>query len=626
MTRKIEADAVYGTFLLLRGPYVAVVTRSARAGLAPNGAPIQRVLEMEWLLVGSGFAGVGGGGGARPAALTVDEDEEEVQYLRMLEQRASDTGLYFSPGYDLTQSVQRLDAIDRGDVSGSSGSGATAQSDAPANLTLHPQWWFHCDERFLWNRLALREVVAAAGGAQFTAPFISGFVGASGVQLDIGTGDARADRLLLISRRAVARQGFRFIVRGADADGNVANYVETEQLLQWRNGALASYVQTRGSIPLLWEQPATCKYTPKCVLGPLPASLAAFSRHAAVQVRVYGRITAVNLIDQKSDQLKLGRAYEDASSKAQLPPLLNGASPWQLIWFDFHHECRKMKWENLSKLLEQVRSSLTEDGFFFAAGAAGDLQRRARTEQKGVIRTNCMDNLDRTNVVQSIFARAQALAAVPGAAEAARIARCSVLTSPFPVFESAFNTIWADNADAISRLYSGTGALKTDFTRTGKRTLRGLLNDGANSIARYVLNNFIDGRKQDALDLFLGRFVPERVRGTDGRRVRPHKLHFKTSSPSTVLGGAAVLWLGLTLAFATLVVPRILGGSVPSTLLTLPSSSSLFWGGIGALAGVMGFANLLIAKGIPTALGKALVCKPTFIAPALGTVTDAKQK
>jgi len=122
--------------------------------------------------------------------------------------------------------------------------------------------------------------------------------------------------------------------------------------------------------------------------------------------------------------------------------------------------------------------------------------------------------------------------------------------------------------------------------------------------------------------------VPERVRGTDGRRVRPHKLHFKTSSPSTVLGGAAVLWLSLTLAFATLVVPRILGGSVPpSTLLTLPSSSSLFWGGIGALAGVMGFANLLIAKGIPAALGKALVCKPSFIAPALlGTVTDAKQK
>ena len=23
----------------------------------------------------------------------------------------------------------------------------------------------------------------------------------------------------------------------------------------------------------------------------------------------------------------------------------------KLIWFDFHHECRKMKWENLSRLL-----------------------------------------------------------------------------------------------------------------------------------------------------------------------------------------------------------------------------------------------------------------------------------
>lgn len=627
---------MYGTFLLLRGPYVAVVTRSARTGVAPNGAPIHRVLAMEWLLVGSGFAGATGGG-ARPASLTFEEEEEEAQYLSMLETCARDTGLHFSPGYDLTQSVQRLDAVGREELDSGVGAGGGAgvvPDDQPAALTLHPQWWAHCDERFLWNRLALRELVAAAGGAQFTAPFISGFVGSSGVQLDIGSGDARADRLLLISRRAVSRQGYRFIMRGADADGNVANYVETEQILQWRSGTLSSFVQTRGSIPLLWDQPATCKYTPKCILGPLPASLAAFSRHAAAQVRVYGRITAVNLIDQKSDQLKLGRAYEDASSKAQLPPLLNGASPWQLVWFDFHHQCRAMKWENLSKLLEQIRDSLTQDGFFIAVGAgvgvgaSGDALRRPRGEQTGVVRTNCMDNLDRTNVVQSIFARAQALAAVPGAADAARTARCSVLTSPFPVFEAAFNGIWADNADAVSRLYSGTGALKTDFTRTGKRTLMGLVNDGTNSVARYVLNNFIDGRKQDSLDLFLGRFVPERVRGTDGRRVRPHKLHLKTSSPSSVLGGAVALWLGLTLAFATLIVPRILSsGVVPPALITFPSSSSLFWGGTGALVGVLGFANLLISKGMPAALGKALVCKPTFIASAVvGVVSDAKQK
>lgn len=37
--------------------------------------------------------------------------------------------------------------------------------------------------------------------------------------------------------------------------------------------------------------------------------------------------------------------------------------------------------------------------------------------QQGLFRTNCMDNLDRTNVVQSLFARRAALSAVPGAWE-----------------------------------------------------------------------------------------------------------------------------------------------------------------------------------------------------------------
>ena len=60
----------------------------------------------------------------------------------------------------------------------------------------------------------------------------------------------------------------------------------------------------------------------------------------------------------------------------------------------------------------------------------------------------------------------------------------------------------------MSKLYSGTGALKTDFTRTGKRTMAGAAADGSNSLQRYVLANFKDGRTQDAWDLFLGRFVP----------------------------------------------------------------------------------------------------------------------
>ena|SRR5882724_5256821 len=65
---------------------------------------------------------------------------------------------------------------------------------------------------------------------------------------------------------------------------------------------------------------------------------------------------------------------------------------------------------------------------------------------------------------------------------------------------------WADNADVCSIQYTGTGALKTDFTRTGKRSPMGAVMDVVNSFVRYYKNNFSDGFRHDAIDLFLGNY------------------------------------------------------------------------------------------------------------------------
>ena len=75
-------------------------------------------------------------------------------------------------------------------------------------------------------------------------------------------------------------------------------------------------------------------------------------------------------------------------------------------------------------------------------------------------------------------------------------------------------TVWAEHADTISKAYSGTGALKTDFTRTGKRTKKGALDDFYKSAMRYLKNNFFDGARQDAFDLMTGTWTPEH--GTAG--------------------------------------------------------------------------------------------------------------
>mmetsp|Transcript_18481 Transcript_18481/g.22711 ORF Transcript_18481/g.22711 Transcript_18481/m.22711 type:complete len:362 (+) Transcript_18481:621-1706(+) len=226
----------------------------------------------------------------------------------------------------------------------------------------------------------------------------------------------------------------------------------------------------------------------------------------------YGNVVAVNLIDRVGkaktikDQRALGNHFKRECDKLE-PELekLGGSERLRFVWFDFHHECRKMQWQNLSKLLGEVKSELSSHGYF-------TLLRNGSVEKKqtGVLRTNCMDNLDRTNVVQSLFARHIAIEQIKQEMTATAGGTLeygsNVLESPFPKFEQMFKNVWANNADAMSVLYSGTPALKTDFTRTGKRTKVGLLKDGINSVLRFYLNNFCDGTRQDAFDLFLGKF------------------------------------------------------------------------------------------------------------------------
>merc|ERR1712127_1105749 len=132
---------------------------------------------------------------------------------------------------------------------------------------------------------------------------------------------------------------------------------------------------------------------------------------------------------------------------------------------------------------------------------------------RGAIRTNCMDCLDRTNVVQSLFARYIIFHQVYNRfAKKLRIGRTipleyvvaykkEPLSLPWKEGEKNHRALWADNADTISNLYAGTNALKGDFTRTGKRTKKGMIDDGVNSVTRYYLNNFADAMRQEGYDL-----------------------------------------------------------------------------------------------------------------------------
>jgi len=67
-----------------------------------------------------------------------------------------------------------------------------------------------------------------------------------------------------------------------------------------------------------------------------------------------------------------------------------------------------MAWHNLSKLVDLIIVKLRDFGHSECKVAIFDDNKRdciINKEQSGVIRTNCIDCLDRTNVVQSVIAR-----------------------------------------------------------------------------------------------------------------------------------------------------------------------------------------------------------------------------
>ncbi|XP_061764279.1 phosphatidylinositol-3-phosphatase SAC1-A isoform X3 [Nerophis ophidion] len=196
-------------------------------------------------------------------------------------------------------------------------------------------------------------------------------------------------------------------------------------------------------------------------------------------------------VNQKGSEKPLEQAF------AKMIFSLNN-SMLSYIPFDFHKECSHMRWDRLQILVEAVAETQDEYSYFMV-----NSEDKALVQQRGVFRSNCMDCLDRTNVIQSLLARRSLQS---------QLQRMGILNIGQRLeeqvdFENIYKNAWADNANACAVQYAGTGALKTDFTRTGKRTRWGLLLDGWNSMIRYYKNNFSDGFRQDSIDLFLGNFA-----------------------------------------------------------------------------------------------------------------------
>ncbi|XP_053984713.1 synaptojanin-1 [Hylaeus volcanicus] len=353
----------------------------------------------------------------------------------------------------------------------------SAGHQEPLDITLSAQRRYKStttDNRFFWNRML--HIHLLRYGVDTSYWLLKAMCGSVEIRtVYVGHRQARA---LLISRLSCERAGTRFNVRGTNDDGHVANFVETEQVIYLDN-EVTSYVQTRGSVPLFWEQPGIQVGSHKVKISRgFEASAPAFDRHMNMIKQRYGQQVIVNLLGSSGIGSKEGEAmlsqlfqtHHNMSEHTDVPHIL----------FDYHQECRGGNMKNLSKLKAKVEKYLESFSLFYAANNT------VIYEQNGTIRTNCLDCLDRTNCVQTFFA----LEILGKQLGLLKLLEKQQMVSRF---EEVFKQMWINNGNEVSKIYAGTGAIQGSSK----------LMDGARSAARTIQNNLLDSCKQEAIDILL---------------------------------------------------------------------------------------------------------------------------
>ncbi|KAJ8078947.1 hypothetical protein PM082_013231 [Marasmius tenuissimus] len=445
---------------------------------------------------------------APPPETTEEKHTElETKIVRECIREFVKGGMYFAYHFDITRSLQhkqeqvakarRHDAL-LADLNALPKSEHENKISSPEdkvdpliepNLTL--PLWRRVDKQYWWNE-GLSKPLIDAGLHSYILPIMQGYYQAAAFVMpseEISHDAELAVDYVLISRRSRDRAGLRYQRRGVDDDAHVANFVETETVMRIKREGIInvfSYIQIRGSIPLFWTQ-AGYGLKPPPVLSTERTHhqhLDAIKRHFQRTIPRYGPHTVVNLAEHHGREGAITQAYREYMNELNDKDAMYNE-------YDFHTETRGMKYENISKLIDTMEKTFDHQGYLWISN--GTLM----SEQKGVFRVNCIDCLDRTNVVQSAFAR-YILNKQLGAVALLNQADGKTET------DAIFNDVWANNGDAISRAYAGTSALKGDFTRTGRRDLSGLLNDGVNSLARMYTSTFSDWFSQAVIDFMLG--------------------------------------------------------------------------------------------------------------------------
>jgi len=275
------------------------------------------------------------------------------------------TGYYYSFDYNLTLSLQ------------------ASKNQKPDTKNLNESLYYNFNHNLKKELESVNPI--------FKINMINGYVG-------INTGDLGGEdvTLILISRRSKFMAGTVFNCRGIDENGDTANFVETEQIMKIGNKTF-SFLIYRGSQPLFIKQnKSDSEYSIKLndeITKEENAKV--LNKHIdKITLKEQFNIFFLNLLsDNIPDEAYLNKSMQNSF----FPEKTSNGEICKYTRFDFKNSLEM----NEFNMLENFSKSFIKNQNAFLQYFCDDTKFKSSIMQKGVIRVNCMNSLDRTNVMQA---------------------------------------------------------------------------------------------------------------------------------------------------------------------------------------------------------------------------------
>uniref|UniRef100_A0A8D0KDU1 FIG4 phosphoinositide 5-phosphatase n=1 Tax=Sus scrofa TaxID=9823 RepID=A0A8D0KDU1_PIG len=513
--RAVSAFGVVGFVRFLEGYYIVLITKRRKMADI-GGHAIYKIEDTNMIYIPNDSVRI--------------THPDEARYLRIFQNVDLSSNFYFSYSYDLSHSLQYNLTVLRMPLEMLKSETTQTRQESfdifedEGLITQGRSGVFGiCSEpymKYVWNG-ELLDIIKNTVHRDWLLYIIHGFCGQSKLLIY-----GRPVYVTLIARRSSKFAGTRFLKRGANCEGDVANEVETEQILcdasvmSFTAGSYSSYVQVRGSVPLYWSQDiSTMMPKPPITLDQADPFAHVAALHFDQMLQRFGSpIIILNLVKERekrkherilSEELVAAVTYLNQF----LPPEHTIIYiPWDMAKYTKSKLCNVL--DRLNVIAESV---VKKTGFFVNRpdsycsilrpdekwNELGGCVIPTGRLQTGVLRTNCVDCLDRTNTAQFMVGKC---------ALAYQLYSLGLIDKPNLQFDTdavrLFEELYEDHGDTLSLQYGGSQLVHRVKTYRKIAPWTQHSKDIMQTLSRYYSNAFSDADRQDSINLFLGVFHP----------------------------------------------------------------------------------------------------------------------